>query len=692
MASRGLGALTLDLILKMGGFEAGMDKAARVADKRMRQIEKRARQFGKVLGTTIAVGATAAFTGLALATKAAIDQADAMRDLSIRVGVSTETLSAYGYAAKQTGTDVEALGRGLKILAKNAADALNPTSEQAKVFDALGIHVTDATGKLKNLDQLVPEIADKFKRLEDGTTKAALAQALFGKSGLELTEFLNQGADGLDAFARKAAELGIVIDSKTAAAADDFNDTLGDLKAVVSGLGLGIARELLPVMKDTVQDLIDLVKEGNLAANTASVLGAAFSAAAGVLSGYEKAVRITTAAIEAYVEAASGYAQVLRNIYSFGIADGSVSGGLKQISDAFSNGDKALQDIHNPKKPKVKLVFAGEGPDPSGLFKMSEGEVAAKKQAAALEAALAKALSNPTASRGTGSGRTGRATSGGGRDPAVDFVRQMEEQARAAADVQRALDALDDERFKAMEGWGDLTAQLAGPLAEAEREHIRRLQDIEALGKAAGVAADEITAAKQQETAAYQSVTAAIREQQEAMANPELVRGLDGLRSLATEFLVDLPRNGLSNWKSFFDDLASMFTRMIAEQWMDKLFGKPGTTGSGTAGGGWFANLFGALFGGGGFGGTGSPLAAGGYTDPSKFHEVGENDRPEFLYRGGKQYLIPGNRGRVVPMRGGNGFTQIVNNAFAAPTDPRTQSQVAAKIGFDTKRALARNA
>jgi TP901 family phage tail tape measure protein len=110
-----------------------------------------------------------------LLTKHAIDQADAIRDLSIRIGTSTETLSAYGYAATQTGTDIESLGRGLKILAKNVAAGLDSTSAQAGLFKQLGITVTDAGGQLKNMSELIPEIADKFKSLEDGTTKAALA-------------------------------------------------------------------------------------------------------------------------------------------------------------------------------------------------------------------------------------------------------------------------------------------------------------------------------------------------------------------------------------------------------------------------------------------------------------------------------------------------------------------------------------
>lgn len=261
-----LGRLTLDLVLKAGAFTAGMDSAARITQKRLDEMQRRAEQFASGVRATFAVAglaATAAFTALALGVKSAIDSADAMRDLSIRLGVSTETLSAFGYAAQQTGTDIDSLGRGLKILAKNANDAMDSNSQQGKLFAALGINVKDATGNLKQLSVLVPEIAEKFKGLEDGTTKAALAQQLFGKTGLDLTEFLNQGADGLQTMTDKARDLGIVIDQQTANAADDFKDNLADLKAMSQGLFLKLAADLLPALKDLVADFKDLVNSGD---------------------------------------------------------------------------------------------------------------------------------------------------------------------------------------------------------------------------------------------------------------------------------------------------------------------------------------------------------------------------------------------------------------------------------------------
>src|SRR5690606_4697173 len=112
------GSIVIDLLMKTGSFETDSKRA----EARLRQMEKTAKQVGAVIGTAMTAGAV----GLTYLVKRAIDSADAMRDLSNRVGESTELLSAYGYAASQTGTDIDILAKGLKVLSKNAADGLNP--------------------------------------------------------------------------------------------------------------------------------------------------------------------------------------------------------------------------------------------------------------------------------------------------------------------------------------------------------------------------------------------------------------------------------------------------------------------------------------------------------------------------------------------------------------------------------------
>ncbi|HEY8341767.1 MAG TPA: hypothetical protein VIK75_02000, partial [Calditerricola sp.] len=50
MATRSLGQLTIDIIAKIAGFEQGLDRAARTADKRMKQIEASAKSAGLAIG------------------------------------------------------------------------------------------------------------------------------------------------------------------------------------------------------------------------------------------------------------------------------------------------------------------------------------------------------------------------------------------------------------------------------------------------------------------------------------------------------------------------------------------------------------------------------------------------------------------------------------------------------------------
>ena len=64
-----LGTLVVDLLLKTGSFESDMGRASKTTTKRMKEIEKSAKQAGAVLGTALVAGAVAA--GYAI--KSAID-------------------------------------------------------------------------------------------------------------------------------------------------------------------------------------------------------------------------------------------------------------------------------------------------------------------------------------------------------------------------------------------------------------------------------------------------------------------------------------------------------------------------------------------------------------------------------------------------------------------------------------------
>lgn len=246
--ARNLGTLTVDLVAKIGGFTDGLSKAEREAQRRSKSINDSLTSISKVgvaALTTAGIGAAAALVAIG---RQAIDTADKVNDLSKITGISTETLSQLGYAAQQSGSDMDSLASALPKFSKNIAEAAAGTKAQAEAFDAIGVSVTDAQGKIKPMDILLLEVADKFASYEDGAGKAALAQEFFGKSGAALIPFLNNGAAAISQLAMESDNLGNTINSNTAAAADEFNDNLARLRTVAIGLGNTLITEILPTL------------------------------------------------------------------------------------------------------------------------------------------------------------------------------------------------------------------------------------------------------------------------------------------------------------------------------------------------------------------------------------------------------------------------------------------------------------
>jgi len=175
-------------------------------------------------------------TGLSVAaftayTKAAIDAADAINDLSQRVGISVRELAKYELAAAQSGTTMEALAGGIKGIAGNLA-------EHGDALKKAGITATTADGAMQQL-------ADVFAAMPDGMEKTTLAVKLFGKSGMDLIPMLNLGSAGLQDAAEKSAAYAEQM-ALLAPLADAFNDNLATLALASKTAAASIINSMMP--------------------------------------------------------------------------------------------------------------------------------------------------------------------------------------------------------------------------------------------------------------------------------------------------------------------------------------------------------------------------------------------------------------------------------------------------------------
>lgn len=255
-----LGSIFIDLRAGAANFESDMGRAARVAEQNSKKMQADAAKMGKAIGANLALFGTAA----SAAVVAAINRADQLDEMAQKVGASVKSLSRLEFAAGLEG--IEDFTGSMVKLNRSVQESADKNSQQARAFEALGVKVTDANGKIRSTDAILIDVADSMSQYEDGVTKSAVATAIFGKSGADLIPFLNNGADGLELLAQRADQLGLTIDEKAAKAAGDFNDKLYVMKGAAQGLATRVAGNLLPVMDGLAEQMVDYATDAEAAA------------------------------------------------------------------------------------------------------------------------------------------------------------------------------------------------------------------------------------------------------------------------------------------------------------------------------------------------------------------------------------------------------------------------------------------
>jgi hypothetical protein len=173
--------------------------------------------IGGLKKAIVAFGAAAGAAGAALGATvmSAANDAAQIEKLAALMGVSTDTAQELGYAAQRSGVDVKDMGELMSELAENLGEAAGGTGEAADAFKSLGLNTKDTTGKVKEVDVALGEIADKFATMPDGQAKTAALMGLFGEQGIALLPILNKGSAGIAELREEARELGIVIEEDT---------------------------------------------------------------------------------------------------------------------------------------------------------------------------------------------------------------------------------------------------------------------------------------------------------------------------------------------------------------------------------------------------------------------------------------------------------------------------------------------
>lgn len=337
-----------------------VDQTRSAFDSIRGNLSKLGDESNRVKGMLAGLGVSLSVAGFATMIKSAIDAADQLNKLSQKIGISVEALSTLRFAAQLSDVSLETLQKGIKGLSQNITEANTGIGDGAQVFDALGISVRNADGSMKSTEAVLLQVADVFANLEDGAVKTALAVKLFGKSGMDMIPFLNQGAAGISQLTAEAERLGLKLTTETARSAEAFNDNLTALKASSSSLGIALARDFLP-------ELTNITNAMREAANEAGTLKALWVGLGGVgnliFNGTEiKRARDEVARIQELVDSTrkkvdTGKAPVPFMPFDVKFNDGAMATlrkNLAQWEQELAGAKQRLDDLTSPKRPEEK--------------------------------------------------------------------------------------------------------------------------------------------------------------------------------------------------------------------------------------------------------------------------------------------------------------------------------------------------
>jgi hypothetical protein len=660
------GSIVIDLLLKTGSFETDTKRA----EKRLKELETSAKKVGAAIGA--AFGAAAVAT--AYFVKSSIDAADAAIKTAQSAGLTVEAFTALAFAADLSGVSQEELSTALVKLSRNAVDAAEGSKTAGAAFNALGINVKNTAGAVKGTDQLLGEIAEKFAGYADGAEKTALAVELFGRAGAKLIPLLNAGAEGIDELKREAEALGIVMDTKTAKAAEQLNDDMRRLQLTVSGFSNDLARAALPVLNDVVSTLVRLAKESRNVKSDIDPLSAAVNA---------MAIEVARSAFQLYrlgVEMGAFAAQASLAIGGIReMMDGSNTSNVdiaKRVWNGFraiSEGVKADTDRARKELDMFEARLRTSGGAAAGAAAMADRRGAARAEA---EAGLSTKPAAPRIGGSVGSGGSGAAKASKAAQDALEAernaLREAERIAQTRADLRnREYAAIEEFSRQAEES--DRLRLKALTTSDFEKKMEQTLDDIRFLNAAY---ADGKISVEMWAQAVRES-TQSLAEQSEEMDQFAKTMA-DNVQSFLGSAFADAMEG---NFKSIGRGFTSMINRMVAEALAADLARRLFGAASGGTGGGWIGaalSFAGSFFGGG--------KAGGGDVMPGREYWVGEN---------GPERFRPRSMGTIIPASAGSQKTVTnnlnVNVAAQQGVSRQSAMQQGEAIGRGIQLAMARN-
>ena len=249
-----LDELLIRIVSDSSGVDRGIDESRKKADKLTDSLfdtEKAAQKTSSTLTgfAAKALGALTAALSVGSLISGAIERAGEIKQLTQTadsLGVAVDSLDAFGKAAEQAGGDAQGARDSLTDMAEKIGEAFSDTeSGAAKAFKAIGISVTDGSGKAKDAISGFLDLASAVEGMDRSTAVFKIKE--LGITDNKSVEMILKGRKELERMIAVEKEQGVVT-KEAAERAVKLTDTMAALKGSFASAGNGVLDSLIPAL------------------------------------------------------------------------------------------------------------------------------------------------------------------------------------------------------------------------------------------------------------------------------------------------------------------------------------------------------------------------------------------------------------------------------------------------------------
>lgn len=232
-------------------------KSLKTVDRSFSNVTRSAGELATKLAIPLTALAGAGVFSIKNSVQSFTALADSIDKAAIRAGVGTTALQSLRLAAELGGMTTEQMDSALAKLSHTMGQAASGDNKNLLIlFEQLRIKIKDANGNVRNSAAVMRELAEAVRENENVSTRLQILTAAFGDDLAKmLIPVLQDGAAGLDAAAKKARELGIIISNEDIKAGAKLTDTFSIFNKVIASVNASIGARLSPTLIRLTENL-----------------------------------------------------------------------------------------------------------------------------------------------------------------------------------------------------------------------------------------------------------------------------------------------------------------------------------------------------------------------------------------------------------------------------------------------------